>query len=244
MRFVQGGIFTASFKASGIVLRQFETGEGDRRLAVLLRERGKLLLHARGGARASGKFLAARPFVYAEFVIFDGGSFHSLSSASEIRAFKEIQGSYEKICLGLYMAELADKTAPPGENCDETLDLVIRGWRAAGLEKTSLRLIRAAFELKFTQIAGYEPNIGSCLSCGAERADFFGAHGLKCRSCRDEESVRLGSAARYAAAYILNSGAEKTFSFTLDEKAELELVKAAGLSVLCVGAAAKSARFL
>jgi len=228
-----------TFKARGIVLKEFINGESDKLITALTFEYGKLRINARGAAKPSCKFHAsARLFVYSDYVIYNGGGFYSLNQGEPILPFDRLARNYVSLCYASYFAELTEKTVLEGENCDEILRLLLYALKCIEKEKIDIKLLRTIFEFKFMQLCGFTPNVDACVICGG-KADLthFGEFGFVCGKCAENhEKLRLAKiseTAVFALQYILTKSADEVFSFALSQDAQTELHSAA---VLFLGA--------
>ena len=163
---------TAAAKLTGIVLRTVDTGEADRVVTLLTRERGKVAAFARA-ARASrrrfGGSLEPFTLVAAEVRERPGAELLGLESVSPLHAFGGIRGDLARIACAAYAAELARELVRDHEPHPDLFDLLEaylgaldRGpARPAGLR---------AFELGALRAAGLAPRLDACARCGAELA--------------------------------------------------------------------------
>lgn len=142
-------------KLTGMVLKSTPTGDTDKRLVMLTRERGKIVAFARGARRPGNMLMApSRPFSFGQFSMFEGRDAYSLQSAEISNYFDEIAADMEAACYGSYFLEFADYYAR--ENLDESamLKLLYQSLRALLKPAISNRLVRRIFELKAMVING------------------------------------------------------------------------------------------
>ncbi len=118
---------TARAKLTGIVLRAVDTGESDRVVTLLTRERGKVAAYARG-ARASrrrfGGSLEPFTLVAAEVRERSGSDLLGLDSVSAVAAFGGIRGDLARIACASYAAELSRELVRDHEPHDELFELL------------------------------------------------------------------------------------------------------------------------
>ena len=75
-------------KLRGIVLREQAKGESNKQIVLLAQGVGRVLLSARGARRAKSKLLAATQlFCYADFVVYEGRGFYSVTQAELKKSF-------------------------------------------------------------------------------------------------------------------------------------------------------------
>ena len=92
-----------SVSLTGMVIRATASGEADRRLVILTRERGKITAFARGAKRPGSSLMgASRPFVFGTFRLYEGREAYSLQGAEISNYFQEISADMEAACYGSY----------------------------------------------------------------------------------------------------------------------------------------------
>ncbi len=178
-------------KLTGIVLRTVDTGESDRVVTLLTRERGKVAAFARG-ARASrrrfGGSLEPFTLVAAEVRERSASDLLGLDQVSPLEAFGGIRGDLARIACASYAAELAQELVRDHEPHEDLFDLLaayLALLAAAPARPAALR----AFELGALRAAGLAPRLDACARCGGplppDRAIRFdpGQGGALCGGC-------------------------------------------------------------
>ena len=126
--------FVKTFKARGIVLRETEAGESDKRLILLCKGYGRLLVYARGARKPKSKFLAAAQlFTYGDFIIGDGQQFYALTQAEPIECFYGIRNDYDALRYAHYIAEISEKTILDAQPVDDLLLLLLKTYQILNL---------------------------------------------------------------------------------------------------------------
>lgn len=139
----------------GMVLISAPSGEFDRRLVLLTKERGRITAFSHGARKPGNALMAAsRPFSFGNFTLYEGRSAYNLQSAQIINYFDQLSGEMELTCYGSYFLEVADYFAQ--ENMDETelLKLVYQSLRGLLNSAIPNKLVRRIFELKTMVING------------------------------------------------------------------------------------------
>ena len=140
---------------TGMVLRAAPSGEGDRRLVMLTRERGRITVFARGARRPGSPFLAAcRPFSFGEFRLYEGRDAYNLQGAEITAYFEELSTDMEGACYGSYFLEVAEYYSRENLDGTELLMLVYQSLRALLKESIPNELVRRVFELKAMVLNG------------------------------------------------------------------------------------------
>lgn len=226
-----------TFKARGVVLREYEAGESDKRLTLLCKEYGRLTVYARGARKAKSKFIAAAQlFTYADFVLCDGRQFYSVAQADVIEGFFGLRNDYERLCHAHLALEVCEKTVLDNTPCDDLLLLLL---------KTLTRLSRPAqypmppaqvscvFLFRFFLYYGLAPQIDECCVCGGALAEgvYFCDEGVVCRACAGRKPYRtaISAPALTALRHMLTAGLADAFGFQTSEAALRELTRAARL---------------
>ncbi len=187
---------------TGMVIKQSPSGESNRRVVLLTKERGKVVAFARG-ARKQGSRLAActNTFAFGTFKCYPGKEAYSLEDAEIKNYFEELMSDYEGAYYGMYFAEIADYYARENNDEKELLKLLYQSLRALTVPALSKPLVRAIFECKAIAVNGEYP--------GAP------------------QGRGLSDSAMYALNYIGESSIEKLYTFTVTEEVLLEILKIA-----------------
>jgi DNA repair protein RecO (recombination protein O) len=185
------GAVNARAKLTAIVLRVVDTGEADRVVTLLSRERGKIAAFARGARTSRRRFGGAlEPFtlVAAEVRERAGSDLLGLDSVSPLQAFGAIRGDLARISCAAYAAELSRELVRDHEAHEDLFDLLaayLAALDAGPAWPTALR----AFELGALRAAGLSPRLDACARCGGapepDRPARFdpGQGGILCPAC-------------------------------------------------------------
>jgi DNA repair protein RecO (recombination protein O) len=178
-------------KLTAIVLRTVDTGEADRVVTLLTRERGKVAAFARG-ARASrrrfGGSLEPFTLLSAEVRERSASDLLGLESVTPLEAFGGIRADLARIACAGYAAELARELVRDHEPHEDLFDLLAA--YLAALDRAPARPAGLrAFELGALRAAGLAPRLDACARCGrpppaAAVARFDpGQGGVLCEAC-------------------------------------------------------------
>lgn len=183
---------------TGIVLKQSPSGEYDRRVTVLTKERGKITAFARGARRQGNRLGAAtNSFAFGTFKLYQGRDAYTLAEAEIQNFFQELMSDYEGAYYGMYFAEIADFYTRENNDEKQMLKLFYQTLKALTAPALSRPLVRCVYELKAIAVNGEYPGVP-----------------------KDRE---LTDSAAYALDYIGKSSVEKLYTFTLTENVLKEI---------------------
>ena len=182
---------------TGMVIKSTPSGEADRRLVILTRERGKITAFARGARRPGSMLMAAsRSFAFGQFRLYEGREAYSLQSAEISNYFPELAGDMEAACYGSYFLELADYYGRENTDCVEMLLLLYQSLRALLKPAIPNSLVKLVYELRV-----------------------MGANG----EYTERPPVAASDSAVYAWEFIVAAPLEKLYTFVLKEQVQKEL---------------------
>ena len=222
-----------TFNTTGVVLREYETGECDKRLSLLCKEHGRINIYARGARKPKSKFLAgAQLFTYGEYTIADGGTFFSLTQAAPLAQYPPA-GGYDGLRWGQYLLEICEKALPERTPCDDTLQLVLQALYFLKQGDLPFQQVGQVFLFRFLLNNGLAPHVnGTCTRCGNGFALHFTDEGLLCHHCKTtwHKDVFVPSPATLQAIkHVLNQPLKQAFLFRLPATALEEFDRAARL---------------
>lgn len=210
----------------GVVIQENQVGESGKRILVLAKGIGRVMLNARGAKNTKSKLLSGTQlFAYCDFMAYEGKGFYSLTQADLIESFYGIRMDMDRLAEAVYLTELVERTCPVGMEQDETLKLLL--YSLTMLEKSHVppRLISRIFEVKYAQLSGVLSNEG-CMVCSKDDAPLFfnaTAGEFLCKDhCFGGEIPLLG-AVQKAIAFITEREGKQIFAFTLSEEATNQL---------------------
>ena len=135
---------------TGMVLLSAPSGDYDRRLVLLTRERGKITAFSHGARKQGNPLMAAsRPFCFGNFSLYEGRNAYNLQSAQITNYFDGLSTDMEAACYGSYFLETAAYFAQ-----ENLLKLLYQSLRALLRPALPNRLVRRIFELKSMVING------------------------------------------------------------------------------------------
>ena len=140
---------------TGMVLISAPSGDYDRRLVLLTRERGRITAFSHGARKPGNALMAAsRPFSFGTFSMYEGRSAYNLQSAQITNYFDELSMDMECTCYGSYFLEIADYFSQENMDGTEMLKLLYQSLRALLKPAIPNRLVRRIFELNTMVING------------------------------------------------------------------------------------------
>jgi len=228
-----------TIKARGLVLREYETGESDKRLLLLCKGHGRMMIYARGARKPKSKFMAAAQlFTYADFVITVGRGFYALAQAQVIESFYGIRTDYDTLTAAHLVAEVCEKTLLENIACDDLLLLALKslGYLNKPVRKQESDAddvlikfpplqVAGVFFMRFYAQYGLTPDVEGCTVCGEEvkAGAYFCAEGLVCEVHRPRYGLRISPAAIYALRHIFDSDLTGAFLFSARDDVVNEL---------------------
>ena len=221
-------------KARGIVIKEFEANESDKRLLLLCKGLGRIMVYARGARKPKSKFLsAAQLFCYSDFVLADGPGFFSITQVDVIKSFYNVRLDYDRLMAAHLFAEICDKSTFEKLNLDELLLLMLKS--LAMLEKNTYpaKQVAVVFMLLALSFHGLRPITDVCTICSKpvesfRKTAFFAGDGITCKSCYLQKKVIPASQASLAAVnHILCRSLTDAFHFKATDEVLVELFEIA-----------------
>ena len=214
---------------TGIVLSSAPSGEYDKRVVILTKERGKITAFARGARRPNSALLASTGvFAFGTFLLYEGRDAYSLVQANISNYFSELMSDFGGAYYGMYFCELADYYTK--ENNDElsVMKLLYQSLRALSKKSLNRELVRYIYELKIFTYVGEYPEVFHCVSCGNEKElKYFSLFqtGVLCQECKGKakDGLILNPSTVYTLQYVVGTEVEKLYTFTVSEEVLAEL---------------------
>ncbi|HAY13929.1 MAG TPA: DNA repair protein RecO [Fimbriimonadaceae bacterium] len=152
--------------SEGIVIRRSDSQESDRSLVILTRDFGKTYLVARG-ARKSGSRLAgaSEPLTQARYTWAKGKVRQFVTQCQPLTSFRRLREDYERLSVGLAIAEIIDQTVPADSPCEDIYDLLVRALEALG-ESNNPAVVLAWIHVGLLVWEGEWPDWTACAVSG------------------------------------------------------------------------------
>jgi DNA repair protein RecO (recombination protein O) len=191
-------------RTEALILRSVDYGESDRILHLLVPDRGRLTVIAKGARRSVKRFPGTLDLFNHLRIQFEqrrSTSMARLEHASLIESFLPLRRETRRFALACYLLELLDRMAPEGGARNDMRRLF--AFALAGLRGISTQIPDARFrtflELRSLDALGLRPELARCVRCGnglgeALQIDFHVSDGgTVCSSCasRLEGLVRV-----------------------------------------------------
>jgi len=212
------------FNVDGIVIKTSVTGESDKILWILTRNRGIIRAFAKGARGTKSRLHSgASLFAFCSFAVYEKNDVFHINEAEIKEIFFELRTSIENLTLAQYFCEVLLKTLPENVVSDEYMRLLLNCLYFLCKEKKPVLLIKSVFELRIASLAGYMPSLVACDNCGEFESEemFFNCENglLLCSSCgKNTEAPLLPLPVITAMRHIVFSSFEKIFSFSLPDE--------------------------
>lgn len=217
------------FNTDGIILREQNSGEADRIITILTREKGVIRAFAKGARRPKNKLHSGTQLLcYGNFIIYAGKSSFSVEEAQPAELFYNLRNDIELLSLAQYFCEISFVIVPEGERAEEFIRLFLNSLHFLANSKRPKPILKSIFEMRIISLAGYMPNLVACEFCGDYKNDvmFFDMQSglLYCQKCKIEGSLsEVTWPVLKALRHIVFSPIEKLFNFTLAEDSQNHL---------------------
>ena len=232
----------------GLVVREVKTGEADKLMTLLTKQRGKISVSGKGVSSLKNQYAgASQLFAYGTYLLRKRGNYWTIRDAAVNECFMNLRYDIEKLSLANYICDVATDIAVEDEDESVLLQLTLNTLHAiANRDRLPLAQIKGAFEFRLAVQEGFMPMLSGCGRCGAPiegecKLDVMNGC-LLCRSCAEtigndpdyyaDESrakiqIRVTPSVLAALRYLETAAPARLLSFSLDET-ELSL-----FSVVC-----------
>jgi len=210
---------------TGLVLRETMYKESSKILTVLTSSSGKLTVSARGTRRRGSTTASATQFLaFSDMTIMETRGRYTLTEAHSLEIFEGLRNDIESLSLASYFAEILEAASDEDIPNPEMLSLGLNALFLLAENRRPNALIKAAFELRLACLAGFEPVLDVCSSCGREEPEeaLFDLAGgsLVCSGCgAGRGGTYLPAPVLRAMRYIDGADPKRVFSFKLDTAA-------------------------
>lgn len=150
----------SSSTVEAVVLRRWDSGESDRRISLLTRERGKIPAIARGARKANSKLAGiSEPLSHSKIELAGGRSNEYVTQVQPLAGFPKLRTDYIRLGVALAFAEVLDSILPVGEKQPEVFDLCLIVFASIEISTEPLAPLCWA-DLQLMDLAGFAPEFG------------------------------------------------------------------------------------
>lgn len=211
-------------KLKGLVLREAYSGESDKIITVLTKERGKKTIAAKGARKPRSPFLAGtQQFCYCEFIVYDNKNIANLNQVEIIETFHKIRDDLLKLSYATYFMELLENSIMEEIVIEELLILTLKTLQILNKNLYNPKFIARIYEIRLMSIIGYMPETTQCVNCSKElNTDiYFSSNegGVLCDNCKTiaNKVIKISIGTLYSIQYILSVDLFKLFNFSVSE---------------------------
>ena len=182
----------ALYRDEAVVLRTWKLGEADRIVSLHTLGHGKVRAVAKGVRRTRSKFGArVEPACHVAVQLYRGrGELDTLTQAETIDRFPSLRSDPARFARASAMLEAVDQLAPETGGDPDRHVMLVRA--LATLDRIDSDMVLAGFFLKLLALEGVQPELDSCVACGAgepfEALDIH-AGGVLCHQCRQGRPI-------------------------------------------------------
>lgn len=225
------GISMSFVNTKAIVIRAFDTGEGDRAITLIAKGIGKINVYAGGVRKTKSKNSAGTDiFAYSDFNLYVQSGKYRLNSAELIESFYNLRNDIFAITYASHLAEIMGDMVQEEQQADDMLLLFLCAlyMLAEGAEP---ELVGACFEFKMACLNGFIPEITACRDCGVKLTDapyYFDLdeYSVMCKDCGGQSMrlIPIGEGCLRALKYVATCDIRKTYKFTLDDVSKKQFI--------------------
>lgn len=177
-------------KTEAIVLKNNLIGETDKIATLFTKSYGKLQAVAKGARRSKSRFVnAIRPFIVANYVIFEGKNYYYIDQWELIEAHKNIEKDLAKFSVASYIAETINKILEENQKSERLYLFLKHSLKAVDELQIDPLIFISSYNLKLVSLLGYMPQLDNCVVCGkGENLKYFSnsCGGAVCINCKNK----------------------------------------------------------
>lgn len=224
----------------GIVVGRREVGDNSCFIDILTDEQGIVEAAAHGAKKINSSLLSsASLFAYSTFCLNKNKLRYTVNSAKPKYSFHALGGDIEKLALASYFAQAVKYCTPSEQVQGGKRDSHVRFFAVAlyetlhaGESGRSISAVKSAFELRYSAMLGFSPNLVACDNCGKYEDEngmyFLPDRGkLLCSECLNRsyggECVKLLPETLYAMRNIVFAPLDRCFKITVGGDNERQL---------------------
>jgi len=229
---------------NGLVIRETAYKENDKILTLLTPDRGKISVYCHGvRSIRSRNLVATQLFCWSEFILDDKKDMYTMREASLIENFYFIRENLDAFAFAQYALDAANEAATEENPEEQMTKLLLNTLYICQKKDICIPIVKAAFELRFSAVLGFCPDLTRCGVCGVNGTNEIGKmlfdipNGrLLCASCASTASegklsevedlsglFAISGSTLDAMRYIIGAPEKRIFSFSLGESAAFEL---------------------
>lgn len=215
-----------SYATEAVVLGSHKLGEADRIVTLLTACKGKVPTVVKGVRKIKSRFGGRlEPFSYLQVQLYAGRNLHTLTGADTIRTHAPVRDNRSSLKAGLAVIDMIARSVPEFEQRPRTFNLLVNYLDKAdsltltGGDLNKTRTLALAAQLKQLLLAGYQPHLQSCSSCGGKLGQmrFSAAEGgAICGNCAGE-SFAISNASVDAMRLLLERPLAQADALALDD---------------------------
>lgn len=208
----------------GLVIKETGTGEADRLITILTRDKGIIRAYAAGAKNIKSKRGGGTSLLsYSNFSLTKKGENYRLSEATPIKLFFTTDSDIETLAISQYFCELCSIFEPTEKYGEEFLRLILNSLHFLTEKKKDTFLIKAITELRVATISGYCPNLVACDECGTFMSEImcfdYQNGSIYCLECnKNKANILLNKTLLDAMRHIVYSPFERLYSFEIPKE--------------------------
>ena len=171
-----------TIKLRALVIKEYSIAESDKRLVLLGKGYGKIIVYARGARKPNSKFLAtSQLFSYADYVLAQGSNFYSITQSSLIENFYNIRNDLDRLYVACNIVDICESTVLENVPCDDLLLLTLKSLKSL-TKNTPPDFVKAVYLFRFFLYYGIQPTLEYCAVCGGyiQSPKYFCCDGVLC----------------------------------------------------------------
>ena len=180
----------AVYKSKGIVLRSIRYGEADRILDLYTQDSGLVSAIAKGIRRTRSRFGGRlEPLSCVEFLAYEGKTLDTITQVEVLRSFRGVRENLARLEAAGGMVGVVRSLSGGDEGDRRIFNLLYHALDTLEGREEEMKGVEAAFGLKLSILAGYNPRLDACASCDRnpdEGLSYFAPAlgGVLCADCR------------------------------------------------------------